>query len=72
MEVTWRGCTLLLGNGARITLPCNRTMHLPMVSAFKCASTAANVLAMEGCVTNESNQNLTFASEGPVVVAFLT
>ena len=58
--LTWDKATLQLQNGSTLTIPYHSTTHLPMVIGYKKAVKVAEGLAMTGCITNETNQNLTF------------
>ena len=49
---------LELANSSRISLHYDDATHLPRVKAYMSAVSSATALAMNGCVTEEANQNL--------------
>ena len=49
---------LELANSLKISLHYDDATHLPRVKAYKSAVSSATALAMNGCVTEEANQNL--------------
>ena len=53
---------LNLGGGERaeISIPYDSTTHLPILRAYRNALSTANALTLKGCVSEETNQNLTF------------
>ena len=50
-------------NGVETSVQCCRTTFLPKIRACTNALDSANMLALKGCVTAETNQNLTSASK---------
>lgn len=58
MVVTYDKAKLTLANNSTISLYYDPVTHLPRMKAFKCALSSATALAMNGCVTDETNQNL--------------
>jgi hypothetical protein len=50
---------LSLANGAQVSVYYDDHTHLPRIHAYKHAVTSANMLSLQGCVTEEINQNLT-------------
>ena len=63
MSVKHGGTTFSWPNGAVMTVQYDTTTHLPRVRAYKDALSTAGALAMGGCVSDESNQNLTSAQK---------
>ena len=53
---------LNLGGGecAEVSIPYDSTTHLPILRAYRNALSTANALTLKGCVSEETNQNLTF------------
>ena len=58
MVVKYDKATIELVNSSKISLHYDTITHLPRVKAFKSALSSATALAMNGCVTKETNQNL--------------
>ena len=50
---------LVLANKSKVTIHYDTMTHLPRLPAYSNALTSANALAIVGCVTDETNQNLT-------------
>jgi hypothetical protein len=48
-----------LANKSQISVYYNNNTHLPRIDAYKCALQSSNAIAAIGCVTEETNQNLT-------------
>ena len=59
LHVKHNGATMVWPNEAHMSILYDRQTHLPRVRAYKDALKTADVLALPGCVTVESNQNLT-------------
>jgi len=51
------------GNGQNMTVPYHRQTRLPIFRAYKNALDSAKALALKGCITEETNQNLTAAAK---------
>jgi hypothetical protein len=58
--VSWDPSVLDLHDTPCINIAYKHTIHLPVISAYKSILSAAEPLAVTGCVTSEVNQNLTF------------
>lgn len=63
LHVKHNGATMIWPNEARMSILYDRQTHLPRVRAYKNALKTADTLALTGCVTEESNQNLTAAQK---------
>jgi hypothetical protein len=51
------------GDGDIVHIPYDKSTFLPMLHCHKDAMSSANALALKGCVTDESNQNLSRAQK---------
>ena len=47
------------GDGDVVQIPYDKSTYLPVLQCHKDAMSSANALALKGCVTDETNQNLT-------------
>ena len=56
-------CVLKLPDQGAVTIPYDPVTHLPVLQAFLNMNQEAQSLALMGCVTQESNQNLPFLSK---------
>ena len=59
MRIKHDKTVLVLENGSQLSIDYDPQTHLPMLRAFKDAVATAETLALTGCITNETNQNLT-------------
>jgi hypothetical protein len=59
LSVKARKSVMTLANKAQVSVFYDNSTHLPRLHAYKSALHSANMLAMQGCVTDEMNQNLT-------------
>jgi GAG-pre-integrase domain len=58
MTVKHKKTVLTLANGAEVSVYYDAQTHLPRIHAYKNALSSANALSLQGCVTEETNQNL--------------
>jgi hypothetical protein len=63
MRLRHNNATFVWPNKACLTIEYDRQTHLPRVRAYKDAVSTAGALALNGCVTSETNQNLTAAQK---------
>ena len=59
LHVTHNKSVLVLSNESHVSVYYDKMTHLPRLQAYSNALNSANALATVGCVTDETNQNLT-------------
>ena len=59
----WNRAVFTWPNDAKLTVRYDNNTYLPIIRVYKDALNTASALALKGCVTEETNQNLTFAQK---------